>query len=170
MNIPNILTIIRIILVPVFIFAFFFISKWVALCVFILAGISDLLDGYIARKYNLVTELGTLLDPFADKLMLISVLISFTIADYIPVFMLVIMVIKELFMICAAAKLYFKKEKIVIPANKFGKTSTVLFYIASFIIIFNINAILNDVLMALVIISTILAFFSYYKIVKDKIL
>ena len=169
MNIPNIITIIRIILVPIFVFAFFFISKWVALCVFILAGISDLLDGYIARKYNLVTDLGALLDPFADKLMLISVLVSFTIVKDIPIFMLVIMVIKELFMIYAATKLYFKKEKIVIPANKFGKTSTVLFYFASFVIIFNISPVLNNILMALVIISTILAFFSYYKIVKDKI-
>ena len=169
MNIPNILTVIRIILVPIFIITFFSVNKWIALIIFIIAGITDFLDGYIARKYDLITDLGVVLDPFADKLMLISVLVVFTMVNYIPLFILIIVVTKELFMIFFGAKFYFSKNKIVIPANKYGKITTVLFYISITIITFNINEIINNVLIFAVAISTMVAFISYYKIAKREI-
>jgi cardiolipin synthase len=168
MNIPNILTIIRIILVPIFIITFFLVSKWVALSVFIIAGITDLLDGYIARKYDMVTDLGAVLDPFADKLMLMSVIIVFTISGYIPVFVLIIILTKELFMIYGGARFYFAKKKIVIPANRYGKASTVLFYVSIIVITFDISDIANNILMLSVVISTIIAFVSYYKIARNE--
>jgi phosphatidylglycerophosphate synthase len=77
MNLPNKLSILRIIMVPLFIVAYFLPFDWapfVALGIFILAALTDLLDGYIARKYNLVTDLGKLLDPIADKILVCSAL------------------------------------------------------------------------------------------------
>ena len=94
MNIPNILTIFRIVLVPIYLLIFFSdLPNKVLLAglVFILAGVTDVLDGYIARKNNLITKLGTVLDPFADKLMSFTVLLSFTIAGFIPAWIILIL-------------------------------------------------------------------------------
>lgn len=169
MNVPNILTILRIILVPVFVVTFFLVNKWVALGVFIVAGITDALDGYIARRYDLKTELGAVLDPFADKLMLMSVLTVFTIKGYIPIIVVIIVGTKELFMIIVGIKFYLSQKKIVIPSNKFGKTATFLFYLSLILITFNFNKLLNDILIFTATVSTIIAFFSYYKIAKKKL-
>jgi len=169
MNIPNMLTILRIILVPVFVGTFFLVSKWVALAVFIVAGITDALDGYIARKYDLKTELGAVLDPFADKLMLMSVLTVFTIKGYIPIVVLIIVGSKELFMIFGGIHFYLSKKKIVIPSNKYGKTATILFYLSIILITFDFNEILNNILIFTATASTLIAFASYYKIAMRKL-
>lgn len=116
----------------------------------------------------MVIDLGAVLDPFADKLMLMSVIIVFTISGYIPVFILIIILTKELFMIYGEARFYFAKKKIVIPANKYGKASTVLFYVSIIVITFNISDIANNILMFSVVISTIIAFVSYYKIARNE--
>lgn len=168
MNIPNILTIIRIILVPIFVGTFFLVSKWVALVVFIVAGVTDALDGYIARKYDMQTELGAVLDPFADKLMLMSVLTVFAIRGYIPMIVLIIVASKELFMIYGGIRFYLSKKKIVIPANKYGKTATILFYLSIILITFDFNKILNNLLIFTATASTLVAFMSYYRIAKQK--
>ncbi len=136
--IPNILTVIRLCLIPVFILLFFSSipsGQFYALLVFIVAGITDVLDGQIARRYNLVSVFGTLLDPLADKLMLLAALICLALVGIVPVWALVIVYLKELFMICTGALLYFRREKFVIPANHFGKTATVAFSTAVFLLI-----------------------------------
>lgn len=86
-NIPNILTVFRLILAPVFVVVFFSgmdNAHTLALIVYIVASFTDFLDGYMARRYNLITELGKVLDPFADKVMLITVLVSLYIWGRIP--------------------------------------------------------------------------------------
>ena len=98
MNIPNMLTMLRIVLVPVYLYCFYTIKEdrlFYAGIVFIIAGISDLLDGYIARKFDLKTKVGAALDPLADKLMTFAVLISFTTAGLIPFWVLLIMELKR---------------------------------------------------------------------------
>lgn len=133
MNLPNILTTIRFLLVPLFIYVFFYGTDTniiYATYIFLLAGITDVLDGYLARKYNLITKWGQAMDPLADKLMLITVLICFTIKDYLPIWIMVIVGTKEVLMILGGIFLYYKKDGIVIPANKFGKIATINFYIA----------------------------------------
>ncbi len=90
-----------------------------ALAVYLAACLTDLLDGYIARKRNLITEEGALLDPLADKLMAIFVIIAFTVTEVLPIEILIILLVKELLMIGGGIFLYFKN--IVTPANKFGK-------------------------------------------------
>lgn len=132
MNLPNILTLIRIFLVPVFVYTFF--NKnidnnyLIALTVFLFAGITDGLDGFIARKYKLVTKFGTLVDPLADKIMIVTVLFCLYKTNHIPLWVFVVVSLKELFMLFGAAKLY--RKDIVVPANYYGKTTTVFFYFA----------------------------------------
>lgn len=133
MNVPNMLTVIRFFLIPVFVYVFYSpdISNntlW-ALVVFIIAGATDLLDGYIARKYNLITKWGKLMDPLADKLMLLTVLISLYIKGIIPEIIIIIVFIKEFLMIGGAIFLY-KNRKIVVESNFFGKIASASFYVA----------------------------------------
>lgn len=131
MNIPNILTAVRLLLVPAFFIVFFSSipdATFFALLIFLFAGLTDFLDGYIARKYNMVTKWGSILDPLADKLMSISVLTALTIKGIIPSWVLIVLGIKELLMICGAAILY--KKGAYVPAQIYGKVATVLFYIS----------------------------------------
>ena len=137
MNIPNALTLFRVFLVPVFILFFFSNipnSMLWALLVFVLAGSTDMLDGYIARKYKLITDWGKVLDPFADKFMLITVLTCLVAKDYIPMWVLLVIVIKELFMVCFGALLYTRGT--IIPSNIIGKFSTLCFNLSIVVFIF----------------------------------
>ncbi len=102
----------------------------ISVLVFLVAGITDVFDGYIARRFNLITKWGQVVDPFADKIMQLTVLTCFTIDKYLPVWLIVIYGAKELTMIFGGIFLYTKKEKVVIPANSYGKVATIIFYLA----------------------------------------
>ncbi|NLG80945.1 MAG: CDP-diacylglycerol--glycerol-3-phosphate 3-phosphatidyltransferase [Bacilli bacterium] len=170
MNIPNILTIFRLILVPVFVLVYFSsltYNLYLALIVFVVAGFTDVIDGYIARKYNLITKLGQVLDPFADKIMQLTVLACFTIDKHLPVLFIVIYGIKEMTMIIGGFLLYTKKEKVIIPANIYGKIATILFYIA--IIAVALKYQYGVYLLILAILIAIFAFFKYSVIGSEKI-
>ncbi|KUO70029.1 MAG: CDP-diacylglycerol--glycerol-3-phosphate 3-phosphatidyltransferase, partial [Clostridia bacterium BRH_c25] len=122
MNIPNALTIIRLLLIPGFVYYFFSQMEYgirIAIVIFVVAGLTDILDGFIARRYNLITRLGIVLDPLADKLMLLTVLISITLKDQIPFWIIVVVAIKETLLMLGAITL-FNDHDIVVPANKFG--------------------------------------------------
>lgn len=163
---PNIITTIRIILVPVYLIVFFQAGENYILysgLVFILAGISDFLDGYIARKYDLQSKTGAVLDPLADKLMTFAVLISLTYGGLLPPWILLIIGLKEVFQILGGVVLYFFKEKIVIPSNKFGKLATVLFYGAVLSLVFNLNGSFIYTMFILTVIFNIIAFINYLK-------
>ncbi|NDL66626.1 CDP-diacylglycerol--glycerol-3-phosphate 3-phosphatidyltransferase [Anaerotalea alkaliphila] len=137
-HIPNILTVFRLLLVPVFALVFFSDmpnARFHALGIFILAGVTDVLDGQIARRFNLVSVVGTVLDPLADKLMLLTALVCLTLAGTMPLWAFAIVLSKELFMISTGVYMYFRKEKVVIPANRFGKMATVLFFVAVFLMV-----------------------------------
>jgi cardiolipin synthase (CMP-forming) len=133
MNVPNTLTTLRLLLIPLLIWVFFSPIEHnllISLSIFITAGVTDILDGFIARKFKLITRWGQVMDPLADKLMQLSVLGCLVIKAYIPVWIIIVYGMKEVFMICGGIYLYFRKENIVIPANKYGKIATILFYIA----------------------------------------
>lgn len=137
--VPNILTVLRMILIPVFVLVFFSDmeqARYWALVVYVLASLTDLIDGQIARKFNVVTELGKVLDPLADKLMLISVIISFFIHGDVPWYIPAVVLTKEAFMIITGLILYNRKDRVVIPANYFGKMATVLFTLAIVLLFF----------------------------------
>lgn len=171
MNIPNLLTILRIFLVPIYLLVFFSNLEnrfLLAGLVFILAGISDVLDGKIARKYNLITKLGIVLDPIADKMMMFAVLISYTIGKIISPWILIAIGIKEIVMILGGGILYLYKGKQVVPSNIYGKIATVSFYAATLSIVFNISIILSEGLFIITVILNILAFINYLKIYISK--
>ncbi len=136
MNIPNILTIFRLCLIPVYIavFASSGESKNSAAIIFIAASITDVLDGYIARKFNMSTKVGQLLDPLADKLMQLTVVISLLIADILPLWFVVILAIKECLMIAGGALLYSQKK--YVKSNIFGKLNTVILFLAMVIMFY----------------------------------
>lgn len=122
--IPNILSFIRLLLVPVYVVSFFLINKYVALAIFILASITDFIDGYIARKFNAITELGKVLDPLADKLLKMSALITLTCSDLLPLWVTILMIICDVAMIISGICIY--KKQITIPSNWIGKLGTII--------------------------------------------
>ncbi|KAB3535289.1 CDP-diacylglycerol--glycerol-3-phosphate 3-phosphatidyltransferase [Alkaliphilus pronyensis] len=142
MNLPNTITVLRFLLIPIFTMVFFSGSSYAVIysvVIFMLAGFTDMLDGYIARKYNLVTKWGQAMDPLADKLMQLTVLVCFTIKKFLPIWILLVVAIKEILMVLGGLFLYTKKGKIVIPANKYGKIATVVFYIAIIWVAFELS-------------------------------
>ena len=127
-HVPNILTIIRFLLIP-FIIYFLAIHQYiVGVILFIISGITDVVDGAIARKFNFITDFGKLMDPLADKLTQISVLATLMIKELIPVWILAIVIAKEAVMIAGASFLYGRD--VVVSSKWFGKLATVLFFIA----------------------------------------
>ena len=132
MNLPNKLTILRVIMIPL-VMAFYMIEaipygKIVALVLFVLAAVTDFLDGYIARKYNLVTDFGKFLDPIADKLLVASVLFMIAIDGTIPnpwgVIVVTIIMSREL--IVDAFRLIASTKGIVLAADIWGKAKTMV--------------------------------------------
>jgi len=163
-NIPNILTVVRFFLVPIFGYYLYQGAYLVAVCLFLLAGITDILDGYIARKLDMVTSWGKLADPLADKLMQITALVILTLQYLIPLIILIIFVAKESAMILGTVFLY-KKRNVVVSANWYGKAATVIFYITVLSIIIakatGIYTQFAGILIAVALISALYAFFMY---------
>ncbi len=173
MTLPNLITVFRIILVPVYLSLFFSdIDNKVFILgmIFMIAGVSDVLDGYIARKYNLISKLGSALDPFADKLMSFTVLITFTAIGLIPFWILIPMIIKEVIMITGGIILYLKHGKAVIPSNIYGKIATFSLYAAVLSIIINMNMIVSMLLLIITVSLNIVAFIIYLKIFRKMLL
>jgi cardiolipin synthase len=128
-----------------------------SICIFLLAGITDILDGYIARKYQLITQWGTVLDPLADKLMLLTVLSCLVVASYLPLWVILIVLSKDAFMIVAGILLYRKGT--IIPSNIFGKLSTIFFYFSIFIFTFDEPS--GKILIYLAVLFTLVALINY---------
>lgn len=123
MNLPNKLTLLRVLMVPAFVAAFLMKSAWIPLVLFVAAGITDLLDGEIARRQNLVTDFGKMMDPLADKLMVTAVLICFTYVEIVHPAVTILIISRELF-ITGFRTLAIIKGK-VIAADFWGKLKTV---------------------------------------------
>ena len=132
MNLPNKLTVLRLCLVPVFVVIMMVSNAvWASvtgLLLFIIASLTDMLDGKIARKYNLITDFGKLMDPLADKLMVCTALIMQGIRGYFPVVAIVIVVIKEAVMIYGSS--YMLAHDIVVYAHSWGKIAQCSFILA----------------------------------------
>ncbi len=131
MNVPNTLSLLRLAMVPVFAALFFQpfpeARYWAAL-VYALAFLTDIADGYIARRFNQITRLGRILDPLADKLMTFTVIICITTAGSIPVWAVVVFFLKEAAMGLGAMSLLHKIDD-VMPSNWLGKVSTGVFFV-----------------------------------------
>ena len=128
-NVPNLLTMLRMAAVVVFIVLFARGKKNAAMIVFILAAVTDVLDGYIARRFHLITSFGKLMDPLADKLMTLSALVCLTVTGYVPLWLVIIEGAKECFMVIGGC-IVLRKKKLVVQADYIGKAATVTFIAA----------------------------------------
>ena len=137
MNIANLLTTIRFFLVPIVGWLLYNNQNIWAIVVLVLSGLTDIFDGFFARKFNTVTSWGKLADPLADKLMQIMVLVMLFIKDKISIVIVIILILKEVFMVIGSYFLY-KEDNVVVSANLYGKIATVLIYFAVILIIFNV--------------------------------
>ncbi len=146
MNIANILTIIRIFLVPLFIIYIGYNKPLWALIIFAIAGLTDAIDGYIARKFNQETLLGKILDPIADKFLLVSSFIfiyNSNLEIRMPFWYVVIVISRDIFILLGSLVIYLIKGNLKIEPSIFGKATT-FFQIVSIITILLANIIPLD--------------------------
>ncbi|MBQ7849311.1 MAG: CDP-diacylglycerol--glycerol-3-phosphate 3-phosphatidyltransferase [Clostridia bacterium] len=127
-NVPNVLTIIRMLLIPVFVVMHALKYYKLALLTFCVASFTDWLDGFIARKYHLITDFGKLMDPLADKLMVCTALVMQGVAGVFPIPAIVIVIIKEAVMIYGSS--YMLHNGIVVYSNIWGKLAQCSFILA----------------------------------------
>ncbi len=128
-HIPNILSVIRILLVFVFVYVLFGLDSplW-AIIVFLIAGLTDVVDGFLARRFNWITDLGKILDPFADKLMQCTVLVCLCIKNVVPFWFVLPFFIKELATLIIGT-IVIKRRNVVVVSKWYGKAAVCLFYL-----------------------------------------
>ena len=166
MNLPNKLTVVRMVLVPFFVAALLLSKtndslKWVALALFVIASLTDFADGYIARKYNLVTNFGKFMDPLADKILTISGMICLVELGRIPSWIVVIIVAREF--IISGFRLVAAENGVVIAANYWGKFKTTFQMIMIILMIMNIPQlqIVTDIVMWIALALTLISLWTY---------
>lgn len=126
-HVPNILTFIRILLIPVFVLTYP-VNRIAAAVIFALACITDVIDGYIARKYDAISKFGTLFDPLADKLLQIAAVLCLLWSDILPPWVVFIAATKETIMIIGA--MYLLTRDVVVPSNKIGKLGSFVVFLS----------------------------------------
>ncbi|MBQ9939096.1 MAG: CDP-alcohol phosphatidyltransferase family protein [Oscillospiraceae bacterium] len=142
LNVPNILSVIRLLLIPLFMGLYLTADdqdpaqyRWAA-AVLLFSGLTDIADGVIARKFNLITPLGKILDPVADKFTQAAVCLCLTLRYNILLFILIFFIVKELTMLCAGAFLIKKSPQTPLTGSRwFGKLSTFIFHVFTLYII-----------------------------------
>lgn len=172
MNLANKLTILRVLLIPFFILFLLLENgqniklRLIALLIFIIAALTDSLDGYIARKYNLITNFGKFMDPLADKLLVCSALICFIELNFISSWIVVIIIAREF--IISGFRLIASDSGIVIAASKWGKFKTITQMIAIILILIQVNYLyyITQFFIYLMLILTIVSLIDY--IFKNK--
>jgi len=167
-NIPNILTMLRMAAVPVFVISMIKDRIYLALGVFLAAEITDVMDGIIARRYNLITSFGKIADPVADKLMQLSALFMFSIKDMIPRIIPWLVFGKELFMFVSG--LYLIRKKVDMSSKWFGKLTSVLLFIAIMLVFLgaprNITDVIFWICVAMALFAAAMYARNYYRQVK----
>lgn len=168
MNLPNKLTVLRMIMIVPFVFFMLTdvagdMSKWIALALFVVASLTDLLDGHIARKYNLVTNFGKFMDPLADKLLVCAAMICLVETGKIPSWVVIIIISREF--IISGFRLIASDNGIVIAASYWGKFKTVFQMIMIVLMIADIAAIqiVTQIVMWIALVLTVVSLIDYLK-------
>ena len=164
MNLPNKLTTLRVIMIPFFVFFLLWQNgenhtfRMIALALFIIASLTDLLDGKIARKYNLVTNFGKFMDPLADKLLVCSALICLIELNALPAWMVIIIISREF--IISGFRLVAADNDIVIAASYWGKFKTVSQMFMLILLIADLGGAFNMIAQVLIWVSLVLTIVS----------
>lgn len=180
MNTPNKLTILRVLLIPVFVIVFLNeqipYNEIIAVAIFIIASLTDFFDGYLARKYNLITNFGKFLDPLADKLLVNIALICFLTIPGNPVPAWVVMIIISRDFIISGFRLVASDNGIVIAADYWGKVKTTVQMIMTILVIIDFDTPVMNIIenifiysaLVLTVISLIVCMVNNKEVLKDK--
>ena len=168
--VPNALTVLRFLLIPIIVIACVQGQYILAIAVLSISGLTDILDGTIARIYKYITDFGKLMDPLADKATQISLLTTLFIKGAIPIWILAIVVLKEFCMVSGASFLYGKE--LVVSSKWYGKLATVLFYVAMVISLFleQIGNTTNNIIKAIGIADTIIYYLAVITTIASLIM
>lgn len=171
MNVPNMLTILRVILIPFFVLFMIGditeVDKYLALGIFIAASLTDMLDGYLARKNNQITNFGKFMDPLADKLLVCSALVCLMDLEKLPAWIVIIIISREF--IISGFRLVASDNDIVIAASWWGKTKTISQMIMIILLIADFGGVfdmINQILIYLALVLTVVSLVDY--VVKNK--
>lgn len=179
MNWPNRLTILRVILIPFFVACLLLdngdgVLRYWALSIFIVASLTDALDGHIARKYNLVTNFGKFMDPLADKLLVCSAMICFIELGRMPAWVVLVIIAREF--IISGFRLIASDNGVVIAASWWGKSKTIVQMVMIIFLMLDLGAVLpaakagiviaEQVLIYLALVLTVISLVDY--IVKNR--
>lgn len=170
MNLPNKLTVFRVILIPFFVVLLLFditaYDEWIALAIFIIASLTDFLDGHIARKYNLVTNFGKFMDPLADKLLVCSALICLVELSRIPAWIVILIIAREF--IISGFRLIASDNGVVIAASYWGKFKTTFQIVMICLMIANLEPLylVTQVVMWAALILTVVSLVDY--LIKNR--
>lgn len=172
MNLPNKLTVLRVLLIPFFVL-FTLVdlvpgySKYIAVLIFVVASLTDFLDGKIARKYNLVTNFGKFMDPLADKLLVCAALICLTAEGLLPAWMVIVIISREF--IISGFRLVASDNGVVIAASYWGKFKTTFQMLMIIVLILDIGGIfdmIGQILIWAALILTVISLADY--LIKNK--
>ena len=169
MNLPNKLTILRVCLIPFFV-VFLLLDggqnqmyRYISAVIFIIASLTDMLDGKIARKYNLVTNFGKFMDPLADKLLVCSALICLIQLGQIPAWMVIVIISREF--IISGFRLVAAEKGVVIAASYWAKVKTTVQMIMAIVLIFDFRhpvfALLEQILIYAALVLTVVSLVDY---------
>ena len=125
MNIPNIITLARIILVPVIVWAIASNQMEIAFAVFVMAGVSDAVDGFLAKRFNMESELGALLDPLADKALLVSIYVALGIWGAVPRWIVILVVSRDIMIVAAVIVSWLFDKPVPMKPSMVSKLNTV---------------------------------------------
>ena len=172
MNLANKLTMLRILMIPVFIAVLVYskdrdiVYRYIALGIFIIASVTDALDGYVARKYNMITDFGKLMDPLADKILVSSALIILIELGSISSWIVSIVIAREF--IISGIRLIATEKNIIIAASPLGKLKTVSQMLSVILMLLSIEAIsfITDISVWLMCILSVVSLLDY--IIKNK--
>lgn len=176
LNVANIITIYRILLVPFFVYSYYVVDKGnyniFSALIILISGLTDFLDGYVARKYNMITELGKILDPIADKLtqFVVSIILAFTYPlFYVPLFLFMV---KDGLLLIGGYYIFKKNGRHIDQAKLPGKIATLIFFVCSFILItFRCPSHISNILISITIMSSFIALVYYshllYRLYRD---
>jgi cardiolipin synthase len=162
LSIPNLITLARILLVPVLVWAIASDQIRIAFALFLAAGVSDAVDGFLAKRFGMATALGAYLDPLADKAMLVSIYVALAIVDAIPLWLVILVVSRDIMIVSAVILSWLVDKPVKLKPHPVSKLNTVaqialaLLVLASLGFEFSANAAITA-LMALVAVLTLLS-------------
>lgn len=171
-TIPNLLSYFRLLLIPIFVYVYLNAESQrehiYATAILVLSGLTDALDGFIARRFNQGTKIGQLIDPIADKLTQVSVVGVLMLKWPVFIFLFILFLVKETYMFVENIRLY-RKKKTLDGSIRYGKIATIVFYFTMFIaVIFpTLNELVLTMLVSIASIFQIIAFYHYGKLFND---